>query len=138
MKPFSSLYFLLAIVFFCSCEVEYADFEGTSYAHLTSIGVVNWTGHWRNCSPGETLIFSVSANNRTQEFTLSKDSSTSFLEEFEEGDLIRIVVMKPNRDVIHARSKNYEPSNPERSSPEGNKSPFIRVCDINTLDLFGF
>ena len=138
MKAIKILYLIPLCVFFGSCEPEYADYEGINYEHLTFIGVSNWTGHWRNCSPGETLIFSVSVKHTTQEFTLPFNSDASFKAEFEEGDMIHIVVMDENRDIIHIRSKDFSPSDPEKSSPEGDKKPFIQVCDIDRLDLYGF
>lgn len=121
-----------------SCTPEYADFEANLKEDVTLIVVSNWTGHWRHCSPGETLVFSVTANNNTQEFTLGKDSGASYREELEEGDIINIAVMKPNRDIIHSRSKTFSPSNPERPSPDGNNLPVIEICKIDKLDLYGF
>ena len=139
MKPILPLcYVLTFLLVFSSCTPEYDDFEAKTNEELTLIVVSNWTGHWRYCSPGETLIFSVTAKNNTQEFTLGKDSGASYREELEEGDLINIAVMKPNRDIIHSRSKTFSPSNPEKPSPDGNNLPVIEVCNIDQLDLYGF
>lgn len=134
--PFS--FALALIVLFSSCTTEYSDFQAQNNEELTLIVVSNWTGHWRNCSPGETLIFSVTAKNKTQEFTLGKDSGASYREELEEGDILHIAVMKPNRDIIHSRSKTFMPSDPEKPSPDGNSLPVIEVCNIDKLDLYGF
>ena len=128
----------LSLLLFSSCTPEYADFEANINEDLPLIVVSNWTGHWRNCSPGETLIFSVTAKNKTQEFTLGRDSGATYREELEEGDVIQISVMRPNGDRLHARSKAYMPSDPERPSPEGNNLPVIEVCRIDKLDLYGF
>ena len=130
---------LLCCFFLTSCqEEELTKLNNDPLPFVAA--VINWTGHNPFiCSTGETLIFSVTANNNTQEFKLPPDSSVSYFEEgVDEGDVIRVVVMDENRDMIHTRTKNYYPSNPELPGDGDSNTPAIKVCQIDELELLGF
>ena len=122
-----------------SCSLDDLD-SFISNTRLPAIGLSNWTGHWDTiCSPGETLIFSITAYYKAQTYEIPFDSGASFQEEnLKEGDLIRITIMDKNRNVILSQNKNFYPSNPERTGGGLNRTPMIQVCDRGRLDLFNF
>lgn len=107
--------------------------------NLPIIALINWTGHWDAlCSPGEKLTFSITHKNENQRFDVEADSGAPFRADIKEGDLIKIIVMNSEGNVIHSRSKNYEPSNPEVPAGGLDMKPVIRVCQIDRLDVEGF
>ena len=139
MKSNKVVYLLALASLFYSCSLD-DDSNTISEPIGPWIGLSNWTGHWDAiCSPGQTLVFSVTAHSNTQTFEIPFDSGATYREaKLKEGDLIRVVIMDKNRNVIHSRSKNFYPSNPERPAPGLKGAPIIQVCDVGRLDLLGF
>ena len=129
------------LITFCLISCESADIIDNEPEDLgTMIALTNWTGHWRNCDKGETLIFLLKVNNKTaEEFTITQDSGAAFWSDIEEGDLLQIQIMQENRNVILRGSKTFMPSDPERVDlANRSRTPNIRVCKLNQLDLFDF
>ncbi len=131
------LHIALLCTLFVSCTEN--DSDDQLVERLPVIGLVNWTGHWDAlCSPGENLTFSITHEGKNQRFEIEADSGAAFNADLKEGDLIKIVVLNNNGDVIHSRSKNFEPSNPERPARGLDMTPVITVCQIDRLDVEGF
>lgn len=138
MKILHIIAALIICTIYLSCAKGQSRTDGTGEIREV-IGVSNWTGHWDEiCSPGETLIFQITAKDNTQEFTIPADSDKSYIEDIEEGDLIKIQVFNENGSLILSGSKDYKPSNPDIASPALNGAPFIQVCNIGELEMFGF
>ncbi len=128
---------LITCLSFASCSDE--DSEPIAGEDLPVIALVNWTGHWDAlCSPGEKLIFSITHDEKTQRFEIEADSGAPFNADLKEGDLINIIVQDADGNVLHSRTKNFEPSNPERPAKGLDMTPVITICQIDRLDVEGF
>lgn len=129
--------FLITCLCFASCSDDAND--PVAGADLPIIALNNWTGHWDAiCSPGQKLTFSITHNEKTQRFDIDADSGAPFRADLQEGDLIKIIVQDTDGNVLHSRSKNFEPSNPERPAKGLDMTPIITVCQIDRLDVEGF
>ena len=140
MKCRNILLCLLLPGFFHSCSTNDDDgFTPTGITRGPYIAVSNWTGHPnRICSPGETLLFTVTKRGNAQEFELAPDTGATYYDDLEEGDLLEIQVRRKDGEILHQRTRQFTPSDPDRPSPDLNRTPIIQVCEIGRLDLLGF
>lgn len=132
------IYLSLVICFNLSCSKD--DFRRhQSSENKTRILLSNYTGHWNEkCSPGQVLIFSITANQETKEFEIQADKTVWHFSNLQEGDYIEIKVYNKKRDLLHFKNKSFYPSNPEVESPYPDRRPLVEVCDIGRLEVSGF
>ena len=106
---------------------------------LPIIHLTNWTGHWDAiCSPGQTLIFNITHDNKTESFEILADNGAPFRKDIKRGDLIRVSIQDLDRNVLLRGSKEFFPVEGQFDQFGIEQEPGITVCQIDRLDMGGF